>query len=427
MNNKTKARDSALTPVALEERQKWYVPALIFAGLEFAIPVMIVGSTLITGMSFNKLFLVLLAAMAIQWVGNALQGYMGAKTGYSSTVISRDSMGVVQSRVVLGLMVGFFTVGWGALQTEIAGNAICALFGFDYEANRVIWAIATITIGMSFAIPAIKGYESMKWADIVAVPAGLILIVTSLYMGIREIGIEKIVNWQPQEEIPFISGISMIIGLNVAQWLIASDYTRYSKPKFLDQALIPFGIICVGIPLLLIGAVMSVGIGQADIVQVMIELKFPHWGYLILVLAVWTSLLVNSYSMGLAASNTFNIHSARGRAWMTFWGTLIVVGFALVGVIKHFIDYLYFLSVALPPIVGVMFANFYLLKRINLSVDEQGKWNIAATIAIIAGCIVGSLTHYRYEIGIVPIQSLATSSIIYVIAMQYTNKTQAKV
>ena len=38
--------DSALIPIPENERQPWYVPAFIFGGLEFCIPVLLIGGIL---------------------------------------------------------------------------------------------------------------------------------------------------------------------------------------------------------------------------------------------------------------------------------------------------------------------------------------------------------------------------------------------
>lgn len=44
--------------------------------------------------------------------------------------------------------------------------------------------------------------------------------------------------------------------------MIAADYTRYAKPTIKDNTLIPTGIVLVGFPLFMVGAVMSVGVGM---------------------------------------------------------------------------------------------------------------------------------------------------------------------
>src|SRR5699024_1868167 len=161
------------------------------------------------------------------------------------------------------------------------------------------------------------GYSSMKWTDYLAVPAGLILIITAVFFALKGTGWDAIMAWNPQEKaITMTEGISLVLGANIAQWLIASDFsryskpkvkdntstmsdgislvldaniaqwliasdfTRYSKPKVKDQILIPLGIVVTGMVFFLTGAVMAVGRGEPDIVIVMQDLGFPFWGFL---------------------------------------------------------------------------------------------------------------------------------------------------
>ena len=293
---------------------------MIFGGLEFTIPVLMIGATLTASYGMGSIFWILVIGLIVfQWVGNSIQGFIGAKTGRSSSVIAKSSFGSIQARFIVGLTIFIVSLGWWALQTAVAGNAIAAMFGIDYEKQWGLWAVITVVAGVLFAIPSIIGYSSMKWTDYIAVPAGLALIAGCIFYALRNTGWETITAWNPEPKITFLAAISLVIGANVSQWVIASDYTRYAKPRWRDNILIPLGIVAVGFPLFYVGSIMSVGVGDADIVNVMLNLGFPVWGFLVLWFATWTSQLVNNYSMGLALANMFNINSSKGRAFLTFF------------------------------------------------------------------------------------------------------------
>lgn len=407
-------RDSGIAKVPKNEREHWIVPATIFGGLEFAVPVLMVGSALAGSFSITKILLILLVGLVIiQWIGNSLQGYIGAKTGLPSSVIARSGFGSIQARFIIGLALVILNVGWFAVNTAVAGNAIASILGINYQENWGAWALITVIAGLIFALPAVIGYTSMKWTDYLAVPAGLILILAAVFYALRGTGWETIVTWNPEPSITFLGAISLVLGANVAQWLIASDYTRYSKPKVKDQILIPLGIVIIGFIFFLTGALMSVGVGDADIVNVMENLGFPFWGFLILWLALWTSQIVSSYSTGLAASNIFNITSGKGRAWLTIAGSILGIFLAVIGILDYFMDFLTLLGVIYPAIAGVIFADFFIIKK-GKWVDKEG-WNWIATIAMVLGAIVGYITEYTIPFGIPALQSLAISILVYLI------------
>lgn len=410
-------KDEALAAIPENKRQHWLTPAMIFGGLEFTIPVLMVGATLAGSFGLSELFWVLLISLfVIQWIGNTISGYMGAKTGRSSSVIARTSFGAAQARFIVGLTIFVVSLGWWALQTAVTGNAISAMLGIDYEYQFWPWAIVTIVAGLAFALPSIIGYNSMKWTDYIAVPAGLLLVAGGIYYALKNTGWDTIMDWNPEPQITFLAALSLVIGINVSQWVIASDYTRYAKPKVKDNVLIPLGIIAVGFPLFYVGAIMSVGVGDADIVNVMMNLGFPVWGFLILWIATWTSQLVNNYSMGLALANLCNVNSNRGRALLTLGGTLLAIVIALAGILDYFMDFLYMTALVYPAIAGVMMADFFFIRRRQWK-DLPG-WNWMATIGLVVGTFVGYLTQYVNTLGIPAVQSLIASGMVYLVAMQ---------
>lgn len=405
------ARDR-LTAVPPDERVHWRVPALIFGGLEFTIPVLMTGAALSDDFGLASILGILAVALALQWGGNALQGYMGASSGLSSTFLARRSFGTAQARFVVGPLLALLSMGWWAVQTAVAGNAVAAMAGIDYRTERLAWAAVTAAAGVVFAVPSVMGYRSMKWTDYVAVPAGLLLVVTGLWFALETSGLEGLASWDPEGSLTFLEGVSVVIGVNAAQWVIASDYTRYSRPTAADQLRIPLGIVGVGLPLFFAGAVMAVGVGSADIVRVMQDLGVPAWGFLILWFATWTSQLVNNYTMGLALANTFGTTTDRARKVLTALGAAVALGLALAGIVDHFVQFLMAAAVVYPAIAGVMFADF-LLRRAGAPARRGVRWSAAATVALAAGIGVGWLTQYRHPVGVPPIQVLAAAGLCF--------------
>lgn len=414
------SKDDGISEIPMSRRQHWFVPAIIFGGLEFTIPVLMVGAALIGNFSIKEVFFLLVIGLSIQWVGNALMGYVGAKTGRPSSTISKSSFGERQSRFVLSLLIGVVCIGWFSVQTAITANAISSMIGINYEEDWLAWAGITIILGFLFALPSIIGYNSMKWTDYIAVPAGIALIAAGLFYSFSKIGIEGLVSWSPSSDMTYLYAINIILGTNVAQWLIASDYTRYAKPRKKDNILIPIGIVGIGFPLFMVGAVMSVGVGTSDIVKVMISLGFPFWGFLILWLATWTSQMVNNYSMGLALSNLFNAKTNKGRSLLTLMGTVVSIVVSLWGIADHFIDFLMFSGLLYAACAGVIFSDFFFVSKGEWKVRKE--WNWAATGSMIAGGIVGGVSQYGYNIGIPILHTVIVSAVFYIILMNAFDK-----
>lgn len=415
--------DSALSPVPESERQHWMVPTTIFAGLAFSVPSLMVGATLVGSFGLSHVFWILLVSLVVfLWGGNALVGYLGAKTGRSASVIARTSFGASQSRFIVGLSLIVVNIGWFGINTAVAGNSLAVILGINSSEQWGLWAFLTILSGVLFALPAVIGYNSMKWTDYIAVPAGILLIGGAVVFALRDTGLDAMLSWNPEPSMTIFGAMNLILGANVIQWLISADYTRYSKPIVKDQILIPLGIIITTFVFYFTGAVMAAGIGTAEIVEIMQSLGFPFWGFLILYSALWTSQLVASYSIGLASANMFNINTSKGRATLTLIGSLLGVILAVMGILDHFVEFLSALAIVFPPFAAVMFVDFFFIR--NQGWQDHDGWNWMATIAVLAGATIGFLTQYIVPLGIPAIQSLIITAIVYFIAMKI--KAQVK-
>lgn len=212
---KTVIIDDPMTPVPLNQRQHWTAPAFIFGGLEFSVTLLMIGSTLIGAFGLKGIIpVVLFTFICLTWVGNAISGYMGAKTGLSSSVIAKQGFGDKQAKFIIALVIGVISMGWWAVQTSVTGNAFCAVLGIDYTVNRTAWMITTIVAGILFAIPSVIGYSSMKWTDYFAVPGGILLCIVGIYLALKNIGWSNIISYEGSGEISFAAGVTMILGMN---------------------------------------------------------------------------------------------------------------------------------------------------------------------------------------------------------------------
>lgn len=404
--------DTTFSSIPANDRQPWYVPAIIFGGLEFCIPVLLIGGILIGNFSLLEIVGILMIGLVFfQWIGNAIQGYIGAKAGLTSSALAALSFGKTQSRIIVGIVILMLTLGWWAIQTSVAADAFIALLGINKQEDLFLCILSTAVIGFLFAIPSILGYGSIKWVDYVAIPAGLILVTVALYLSINNLGWEKIASWNPEGSMSFVEGINLVIGINVAQWLIAPDYTRFAKPTWRDNILIPLGIIIVGFPLFLVGGIMSMGSGNADIVEVMQELGFPAWGFVVLWVATWTSQLVSNYTGGLVLCNMFNLNDDKSRKLMTMLFAVAGIVLALIGIMNQFVNFLYALALVIPVIAGVIMSHYFFINRTDFTTKQS--WNWLATISVVVGLLVGYLTQYQYAIGIPAVQSLIVSGGVY--------------
>ena len=114
--------------------------------------------------------------------------------------------------------------------------------------------------------------------------------------------------------------------------------------------------------MLLTGGVMSVVTGQYDISAILVSLGVPFFGLLALVLATWTTNVTNAYSGGLALSNLLGFDESKFKHTTGIAGGIGTL-LAAFGVLGKFEAFLNLMSALLPPLAGVIIANYWIIGR----------------------------------------------------------------
>lgn len=413
----SETNDVPLNPVPLEKRESWIGPAVVYAGVEFSFAVVMAGAGLASGLSIKGTILATIVGLVVFiWLGDAVNAYIGAKTGLPGAVIARQSFGSLQARIIASAVMVLLHTGWWAINTALVANAFCAAFGIDYKTDFGIWAIMIIAMGIVFIMPALLGYLSMKWMDYIAVPIGLLIFGMGIYLSVKAHGLAGIMNWAPKQSMPWSIAVSTIIGTSVCQWAMIADYSRMHKPTWKNSLLMPSLLVVVGFVEVILGAIMAVGVGTYDIVQVMASLGYPFWAYLLLFVAQWTSQIVAVYSAGLSLGNMFNANNAGTQKILTLAIGVLGIALALAGILDKFMDWLLALGVVFAPLAAIITTDFFFIRKEEWE-DIKG-WNIVATFALVVGVAFGYYNQYKNPIGIPPLQAYILTGIIYYITMK---------
>ena len=64
-NKQTRGEDTALSAVPNDERQHWIVPATVFGGLEFAVPVIMVGASIAGSFRLSSIFWIIFLGLIL--------------------------------------------------------------------------------------------------------------------------------------------------------------------------------------------------------------------------------------------------------------------------------------------------------------------------------------------------------------------------
>ncbi|GAB3482098.1 cytosine permease [Marinomonas epiphytica] len=347
-----KPSDFPLSEVPKSERQGLLPMAVILLGFTFFTATMWAGGTLGKAFSFSELLMVILVGNLLLGVYAAALAYIAFKSGLNSVLMARFSFGELGSKLS-DFILGFTQIGWYAWGTATLAIVLVKVTGISEAWQTPLM----ILFGFAFCISAVIGVRGIDIISRVAVPSMLIFILISLFTGLVDIGgIGELLNLEPSESMSFASAITIIIGTFVSGATQATNWSRFaSSGKIAVWATMAAFFIGNGL-MVLTGALGTLIYQQADIVDVMLAQGFMVLAVLMLFMNIWTTQDNTIYNFSAAGCNLLRTDK---RRLITLIGALIGTVMAIFGMYNFLIPFLILLGTFIPPIGGVIMADFW--------------------------------------------------------------------
>ncbi|WP_076411203.1 cytosine permease [Shewanella sp. UCD-KL12] len=390
----------SLGPVPISARKGIVSLTMVMLGLTFFSASMWTGGTLGTGLSFEDFILAVFLGNLILGIYTSSLGYIGAKTGLSTHLLARFSFGIkgswLPSLLLGGTQVGWFGVGVAMFAipvhkaTGIDTNLLIIISGLLMTAT-VYFGIAALMILSAIAVPAIAlfgGFSAMTAIDSIG-------------------GIDGLYALTPDEPMLFSTALVLVVGSFISAGTLTADFVRFGK-KPISAVFVTMIAFFIGNSLMFIfGAAGAAATGQSDISEVMIAQGLLIPAIIILGLNIWTTNDNALYASGLGFSNITGLPSRYLSVVNGVIGTLCALW-----LYNNFVGWLTFLSAAIPPIGGIIIAD-YLVNRHKYKDYESAKF---ATVnwSAIAGVAIGVAAGHLLP-GIVPINAVLAGAISYLI------------
>lgn len=414
------ADDYALERVPTTARYPWWTVAVQRFGQLSDLTVFLLGATLGAGMSFWGAFWSLTLGSVILELVAVFAGIAGVREGLSTSVLARWTGFGRLGSALIGLVVATSLIGWFGIQNAIFATGLNALMS-----GVPVWVWSIVT-GLVVTVLVVYGFKWMGWVAYVTVPAFLLLAGWSVIGELSKHSLGDLLATQPfGEPMSVATGATIVAGSYIAGAVLTPDMTRFNRDSadVVKQTVvsITLGQYVLG----LVGVVLAYAIRQADVVQIFAATS-GALGVVILVSATVKINDWNLYSSSLGFVNTlstlFNVRVGRVVATVAIG----VVGTALsaAGILDRFADFLTVLGVAMPPIAGIMVAEYFLVRRWRPALDEaraanrlpdtEPSWVPVTLVIWIGSAVLGWWTE-QIQFGIPALNSLAVAGVVYVV------------
>ncbi|MEK5058141.1 cytosine permease [Paenibacillus shunpengii] len=404
--------------------QSWFTLGIVWAGAMISIPGLLVGNTLITGMSMSKTLLVTLVGYSIIVAIMILQGIQSTDLGKSTVQVASQVFGKKGSRTVLSILLTIACLGWFGIQANVCGAALANLLT-EFDVNMPV-PVASLISGLVMVVSAMYGIKVLRVLSYIAVPLLVVLCVYGLIEALNGDTMQLIADYRPEQNMGFMDGLAVTIGSFALGAVIAGDYSQFSKKRSDVWKAAIFGIIPAGLLMIGVGAVLTLAYQTNDVTAVFLSIATPFIGGVVLILAAWKTNMVNAISGGFALTNVFNVSKEKEK-WAVGLAGLIGTLLAVIGILDYFTPVMSVLSAMVPPVAGVMIASYWVMNRgdKNSWKETEGvnllgvySWLIGSVIACIP--VLLSLFPSLPQVSNQPLIGIVISFVIYVIGYRLT-------
>ncbi|MFI9624475.1 cytosine permease [Streptomyces sp. NPDC052042] len=406
--------DYSLSRVPRDKRFGFWSMLLQWLAQSGSISQFTLGATIGVGMSFGDAFLAFtLGAVILEVVIFAI-GLAGMREGLATPMLTRWVGFGRNGSALVSFVIAVSLVGWFGVQNTIFGNSVSALIG----GPSWMWCALA---GAAITTLVIFGFRYMAVFAKIVTPLFFAMVAWSVISTLKDHSIGDLINSPaPGPTIPLAVAATAIAGGYMTGAIVAPEMTRYNRKGshvFLQSsASMILSEYIVGMTGVLLGhlvksnevshIVLSTSGAFGVIVVLMSTAKINDW---------------NLYGSSLGVVNFFQVVFGKRlhRGFIT-----IVLGIAgtvlsAVGIMTHFTDFLSVLGVAIPPIGGIIVAEYWVVKRMRKPLDDTREsetlpktsptWVPMSLVIWIAAFCVGKF----YDGGIPALNSLITAFVLY--------------
>lgn len=407
--------DFPLSPVPLTARKSLWSLAPLLMGFTLTSTTLFAGGKIGPAFQFapDLLTLIVIGNLILAAYCAAL-GYIAYKSGLSTVLMARFSFGDLGSKWV-DFILGFTQLGWYAFTSALIADVVNKLLGIPPSWN---W-LGILFFTYAFCSTAYIGYRAMDWLSRISVPLMILLIFWSLSIAMGKVGgLSGLQALQPKEQMAAGAALSLIVGTFISGGTQATNWSRFAssgRTAIGGTLLAFFGVNSL---MVLAGAFCTLVYSNPDIVQVMAQQGILLGGFFLLLFNIWTTQDNTIYAFAIAGANMFRINK---RSLFVLGGATIALVLAWGGIYQNLVPFLVFLGSVIPPVGGIIMADFWLNRGGEFPSLErkQPAFNWAGVIAYVVASAIAYISANNPSgvtiFDVAPLNGVVIGAVLYTI------------
>ena len=347
------AEDHPLEAVPQQARQSAFSLGVVLFGFTFFSATMVAGGRIghSLGLTHELLWAVLFGNLLLAVYAASL-AIVAFESGMSTVLMARSCFGEKGSRLA-DVLLGMTQIGWYAWGVDTMASILLKVFSWP-----TVWYYPlALFIGIGFCITAAIGYKGLELLSMLMLPlmTGLILWSTWIALSATDVLVSS-----GDGQMTFTGALTIVVGTFVSGATQSTNWTRYAPSKRAAWT-VTFLAFFLGNGIMVgYGALSGAVYNEADVVSVLFLQGFFVSALLMLLANIWTTQDNTIYNFSLAGCHFFRTEK---RRLVTVVGALFGTALALVGFAQLLVPFLLTLGTAIPPLGGVLLADFFWVRR----------------------------------------------------------------
>lgn len=397
--------DYPLTEVPQSARRGLVSLLVVLVGFTFFTPTMLAGAQIGVAFRLNEFVQIILVGSLILGSYVAIMATIGARTGLTTVLLSRYTLGTGGAKWA-DLLLGGTQVGWYAVTVAFLAQLLAQAFGWQ----EFVWLLMILG-GLLTGLTAYYGYRGIEVLSSISVPLLFILGFWVMFRAVGEVG-----GWsglaasEPSATMAWGTALTIVVGTFASGGTQTPNWSRFARAPWQGFVAGLAAFFVAEWLMLFWGGIGAVAFNEGDFVAVLLRLNLVIAAVVLLLLNLWTSQDNTAYAFGMAGAELFDVNNKRP---FIIGGVAIAIVLALSGVYERLPQYLILLGVFIPPLGGTIIGDYLFIWRGKLPALAEMRFRRFRWSCIVAYLLGTAAAFFgeRAGVGIPPVQGILVAAL----------------